>query len=216
MKPECSIIISNKGTIWFMELQSDGKYKTIADSIAYNGVRSLYLKEEKKRIKAKDCTMRKLKGDPSYYVSKYFPSWVGKTIKIGEYGTPFVLEKSEIPEKKKSKKVSTSSLDSQFEIGDIFYTSWGYDQTNVSFFQVVSRTRKTVTVRKVAKEYVESTGKDSANVVPVKDEFLSKETKQCKINVQENKECYITNADGMGHNGIYHKPGESHYCSWGH
>ena len=36
--------------------------------------------------------------------------------------------------------------------GDIFVCSWGYDQTNVDFYQVVKRTPKTVTVRQVAAE----------------------------------------------------------------
>jgi hypothetical protein len=33
--------------------------------------------------------------------------------------------------------------------GDVYYTSWGYDQTNVEFFQVVKRTPGTVTVRRI-------------------------------------------------------------------
>ena len=32
----------------------------------------------------------------------------------------------------------------QVEVGGIYYTSWGYDQTNVDFYQVVGRTAKTV------------------------------------------------------------------------
>lgn len=34
--------------------------------------------------------------------------------------------------------------------GDIYYTSWGYDQTNVEFFEVVRRTAGTVTLRRIA------------------------------------------------------------------
>lgn len=36
--------------------------------------------------------------------------------------------------------------------GDIYRTSWGYDQTNVEFFQVVRRTPGTVTLRRIAAE----------------------------------------------------------------
>ena len=32
----------------------------------------------------------------------------------------------------------------QVEVGGIYYTSWGYDQTNVDFYQVVERTAKMV------------------------------------------------------------------------
>lgn len=35
------------------------------------------------------------------------------------------------------------------KIGDIFYNSWGYDQTNIDFYQVVKTTDKTVTLRQI-------------------------------------------------------------------
>jgi hypothetical protein len=34
--------------------------------------------------------------------------------------------------------------------GDLYRTSWGYDQTNVEYFEVVKRTPGTVTVRRIA------------------------------------------------------------------
>ena len=36
--------------------------------------------------------------------------------------------------------------------GDIYSTSWGYDQTNVEFFQVVKRTVKSVWLRRISSE----------------------------------------------------------------
>lgn len=38
-------------------------------------------------------------------------------------------------------------------VGTIFYTSWGYDQTNVDFYEVVSATTKMVTVAKIYAYY---------------------------------------------------------------
>jgi hypothetical protein len=35
------------------------------------------------------------------------------------------------------------------KIGDIFYNSWGYEQTNIDFYQVVSTTAKTITLRAI-------------------------------------------------------------------
>ena len=35
------------------------------------------------------------------------------------------------------------------KIGDIFYNSWGYDQTNIDFYQVVATTAKTITLRAI-------------------------------------------------------------------
>jgi hypothetical protein len=45
-----------------------------------------------------------------------------------------------------------------FKVGDIFSYSWGYDQTNVEFYQVVSTTEKTVTVREIASKPVPNSG----------------------------------------------------------
>jgi len=40
------------------------------------------------------------------------------------------------------------------KVGDIFYTSWGYDQTNVNFYEVVALKDKAVVVREVASKTV--------------------------------------------------------------
>ena len=37
-------------------------------------------------------------------------------------------------------------------VGDIFYSSWGYEQTNIDFYQVVGVTDKTVKLRKISQE----------------------------------------------------------------
>lgn len=39
-----------------------------------------------------------------------------------------------------------------FAIGAIWYTSWGYNQTNVEFFEVVRDTGKSVVLRRIAGE----------------------------------------------------------------
>lgn len=41
------------------------------------------------------------------------------------------------------------------KVGDIYYTSWGYDQTNVNFYEVVAIGEKSVFVREVAAETVD-------------------------------------------------------------
>jgi hypothetical protein len=61
-------------------------------------------------------------------------------------------------------------------IGDIFYSSWGYDQTNVDFYKVVSKTAKKVIVREVKSERV---GGDKT--IPT-DEFYKEDTYQCVVN----------------------------------
>ena len=57
-------------------------------------------------------------------------------------------------------------------MGDILYTSWGYDQTNVDFYQVVELIGKcTVIIREIAQKTMAGHGGPSESVVAVKDSF---------------------------------------------
>lgn len=46
----------------------------------------------------------------------------------------------------------------ELEIGQIFYASWGYDQTNIEFYKVVKKTAKMIWLRAIGQEYLEQTG----------------------------------------------------------
>jgi len=62
-------------------------------------------------------------------------------------------------------------------IGDIFVHSWGYDQTNIDFYQVVRKTLNSVIVSPIASNPVSnSEGVMSNRVMPIKDEFVIKHT----------------------------------------
>lgn len=53
------------------------------------------------------------------------------------------------------------------EKGSILYSSWGYDQTNVNFYEVTDTTEGTVTIREVASDTVKSdTSADYVTAVP--------------------------------------------------
>ncbi len=62
-----------------------------------------------------------------------------------------------------------------FKVGDILHYSWGYDQTNAEFFQVVSITQKSATIRRISSAHAGATSHDSENVVAIKDAFLDGE-----------------------------------------
>ena len=53
-----------------------------------------------------------------------------------------------------------------FKVDDILSSSWGYDQTNVDFYQVVAVTDKAVKIRKIG-----SKGVDESHVVAVPNSF---------------------------------------------
>ena len=63
-------------------------------------------------------------------------------------------------------------VDLGIQVGDIFYSSWGYDQTNVDFYQVVGLTGASVKVRQIAQRTVRSGGAGGDSVVAVPDHFV--------------------------------------------
>jgi hypothetical protein len=61
------------------------------------------------------------------------------------------------------------------KVGDLYEMSWGYDQTNVNYFQVTRVSIKGVWVREIGAKSVPGTqGFMCESVVPNKDNFLSK------------------------------------------
>jgi hypothetical protein len=54
------------------------------------------------------------------------------------------------------------------DVGDIFYSSWGYDQTNVDFYEVTGKTKTMVVIRMVEKKIVGNPDGPSVKVVPSK------------------------------------------------
>ena len=59
------------------------------------------------------------------------------------------------------------------QVGDIYASSWGYDQTNVNFYQVLKVTPKTVTVQEIYGETHEVSNRFCGTVMPVKDSFVT-------------------------------------------
>lgn len=56
------------------------------------------------------------------------------------------------------------------KVGDVFVASWGYDQTNIDFYEVVAKTAARVKVRPIGSVVVESTRFSDA-VAPAKGNF---------------------------------------------
>ena len=84
------------------------------------------------------------------------------------------------------------------KVGDIFYNSWGYEQTNIDFYQVVKATKKTITltgIKETAKEY--NMQGMNGTVVPLKDNFVNdKEIR--KTPYLFNGEWYVNFEYGIG------------------
>jgi len=84
---------------------------------------------------------------------------------------------------REKRKAERKAFIPEFEIGDIFVGSWGYEQTNVNAYQVVGRKGlHFAIVRPIKQAVVEgSEGHDCCNVKPIKDSFHSEELFNVKV-----------------------------------
>jgi hypothetical protein len=100
-----------------------------------------------------------------------------------------------------------------YRVGDILSASWGYDQTNVDFAEVIETTEHTVTVRAIAQELVPSIDHApmAGYVVPVLGKYIGEPRKR--------RVTAPWNGTGDGHvaDGHHHMSrwsGKPVYCSW--
>jgi hypothetical protein len=68
--------------------------------------------------------------------------------------------------RKAERKAARKNLVNPFDVGDILYSSWGYDQTNIDFYEVVKVTNKSVYLEKIGKSSVENDDPYNIHVVP--------------------------------------------------
>ncbi len=93
------------------------------------------------------------------------------------YIKEYIDKMREIEKRRTDRKAERASFyaPDHVKVGDLFVHSWGYDQTNTEYFQVVSVGAKTVKVRQIASETVEgSQGFMSESRRPIPDKFLDK------------------------------------------
>ena len=77
-----------------------------------------------------------------------------------------------ILERKENERKERMEFQHSLQEGDFLYTSWGYDQTNVNFYQVVTvMSGKTIEIREVAKKVVKS-NPPTDYVAPVPNKFI--------------------------------------------
>lgn len=80
-------------------------------------------------------------------------------------------------EYKEEQKRKRREFQHSLQEGDFLYTSWGYDQTNVEFYQVTKVIGKMVEIREVAQKVVKSSPPQDY-VVPVKNKFIGSKMKK--------------------------------------
>lgn len=63
-------------------------------------------------------------------------------------------------------------VDLGVKVGDIFYSSWGYDQTNIDFYEVVGLTGASVKIRPIDKQTVGNPYAPQVQVVPIPGAYI--------------------------------------------
>ena len=103
-----------------------------------------------------------------------------------------------------------------FKMGDIVINTWGFDQTNVEFYQVIEVLNKKIRVREVyqlTEKGSEYSHGMACNVSADKDNFIEKEKPfLLSLKMDEKGECWICNPESFYY---FHKwSGRPNYKSW--
>ena len=149
------------------------------------------------------------KGKPDF--NYYFTSEADRE----KYINKFIEEqkqKLEYKAERKAKKQAPTIYQVPFKPGDIIYNSWGYDQTNVDFYQVTRCTKSSVFIRPIKAEYASSAGCDmAAYLKPLKNQFTDNNEE-----IRKKIQWYDGNAYIKFEFGGCSKwqEGQEVYCSW--
>lgn len=116
-----------------------------------------------------------------------------------EYIDNFLAKQKAFSDQKEAEKrtfiEAKRNLVNPFKVGDIFYDSWGYDQTNIDFYQIVEVGKKSVVIRPIGQKFLESAGFMCEYVAPVPDSFSGKEETKI-LQMLKNGTVYITSRHG--------------------
>ena len=74
----------------------------------------------------------------------------------------------------KGGEINNTDNEHPFKVGDILYDSWGFEQTNIDFYQVIDVKDKTIKITPIEKKSDSAKGSHTAYVQPVKNAFKGK------------------------------------------
>ena len=103
-----------------------------------------------------------------------------------------------------------------YKVGDILYSSWGYDQTNREFYQIVAVGNRSLKLRQIGAVSVRDTSWCSDECAPVKDKFVTDEINRVNIVVSSYNGKASHSVKSPIHGYLYKHEGGTHYRSWGH
>ena len=133
------------------------------------------------------------------------------------------IEKEKLQKKEAHKKaMETFKASDYFSDGDIIVNTWGWEQTNVDFFQVVAVLNKKIRVKKIGAKMVENSMYShgmACELVPAKDSFLENGRKteyllSLKADIKKSGEISARICNPESYYYFRKWDGKSEYCSW--
>lgn len=127
-----------------------------------------------------------------------------------DYALQYIEKLRAAKEYKAKRKRERDEYIHDYKIGDILHGSWGYDQTQCEYYQVVETTKKSVKIREICQERVPgSEGFMCESRLPIKDKFSNDKILTRRVRpggyVSLHRSCSLSRWSG--------NPG---YCSWYH
>jgi len=116
-----------------------------------------------------------------------------------------------------AKKEIRANMKHDFEVGQIYYDSWGYDQTNIDFYKVIEVKEKSVVIQEIGSKFVPGTqGMDCSNVVPNPEAVCGKPMlKIINFYIQNDGSPKYFIKSKHGWISKFEKGDKGVYCSWG-
>lgn len=137
-----------------------------------------------------------------------------------EYLEGFIMNLEKIQERKenekKMKKSASAEFNHGFVEGQILYESWGYEQTNIKYYQIIGFKGKSAILQRIQKKIAQETSWASAMVEPCRNSFIGEPfIKRIvpSVGYSGSISYHITMGGCIGSLFI-HKEGSQNYCSW--
>ena len=154
-------------------------------------------------------------GNPKLVIAYYYRTDEARQKALTDWMNRQIEIEERTKAAKQTKQEAQKNLINPFKVGDILYNSWGYDQTNIDFYQVVEVGAKSVKIREIGSEMTTKEGYSSmsAFVSPKENDFTGPtETKILRVYANGNGgfTVYIPARHGI----IKKYDGTAKYCSW--
>lgn len=126
---------------------------------------------------------------------------------------PLTMERPAIVDHDDKYTIQPKAPGHPVQVSNILVGSWGYDQTNIDFYQVISRTDKTVTFCEMNQNEI-TTGFMCGDCTPISDSYKTSQAHTRRVDMDDDGKPSIQfSKDGEGHRTTL-TPWDGNPCHW--